>query len=110
MVQRRWGRVINVASIAGLAGGAYISAYSASKHAVVGLTRCLAAEVAPYGVTVNAVCPGYVETDMVTRSVARIVEKTGISEEKARGSIREDEPPGPHIGSRGSRLPSRLPL
>lgn len=87
MVQRKWGRVINVASIAGLAGAAYISAYSASKHAVVGFTRCLAAEVAPSGVTVNAVCPGYVETDMVTESVARIVEKTGISEEKARGSI-----------------------
>lgn len=87
MVERRWGRVINIASIAGLAGAAYISAYSASKHAVVGFTRCLAAEVAPSGVTVNAVCPGYVETDMVTQSVARIIEKTGISEEKARGSI-----------------------
>jgi len=94
MVQRKWGRVINVASIAGLTGAPYISAYSASKHAVVGFTRCLAAEVAPSGVTVNTVCPGYVETDMVTESVARIVKKTGISEEKARGSIVDQNPQG----------------
>ncbi|MCB1033452.1 MAG: 3-oxoacyl-ACP reductase FabG [Acidobacteria bacterium] len=92
MVQRRWGRVVNVASIAGLSGAAYISAYAASKHAVVGFTRCIAAEVAPSGVTVNAVCPGYVETDMVTESVARIVEKTGLSEEEARGSILKMNP------------------
>jgi len=87
MVEEKWGRVINVASIAGLSGAPYISAYSASKHAVVGFTRCVSAEVAAYGVTVNAVCPGYVETEMVSTSVQNIVAKTGISEEKARASI-----------------------
>lgn len=94
MVERQWGRVINVASIAGLSGAAYITAYAASKHAVVGFTRCLAAEVAASGVTVNAVCPGYVETEMVTRSIARIVAKTGTSEEKARASIVKVNPQG----------------
>ena len=87
MVEQKWGRVVNVASIAGLSGAAYISVYAASKHAVVGFTRCIAAEVAAYGVTVNAVCPGYVDTAMVSQSVDRIVAKTGISEEKARASI-----------------------
>ncbi len=94
MVERKWGRVVNVASIAGLSGAAYISAYAASKHAVIGFTRCVAAEVAPAGVTVNAVCPGYVETAMVAESVARIVAKTGLSEEEARGKILAMNPQG----------------
>lgn len=78
-----WGRIVNVASVAGKAGAAYITAYAASKHAVIGFTRALADEVARQGITVNAVCPGYVDTEMTTESVARIVGKTGISEEEA---------------------------
>src|SRR5207249_9433936 len=79
MLERRWGRVVNIASVAGLRGGKYIAAYSAAKHAVVGFTRSLASEVAGSGVTVNAVCPGYVDTDMTRESVARIATKTGMS-------------------------------
>ncbi len=87
MLERGWGRVVNVASIAGKMGAAYISAYAASKHAVLGFTRSVAAEVAAKGVTVNAVCQGYVDTEMTERSVARIVEKTGLAEEKARATL-----------------------
>ncbi len=83
MIDRRWGRVINVASVAGLRGSRYISAYTASKHAQVGFTRALAEEVAGQGITVNAICPGYVDTPMTTHSVSRIVEKTGVSAEDA---------------------------
>lgn len=87
MVEREWGRVVNLASVAGLSGGRYISGYSAAKHAVVGFTRSIALEVARSGVTVNAICPGYVETPMTKGSVARITEKTGRSEEEAREAI-----------------------
>jgi NAD(P)-dependent dehydrogenase (short-subunit alcohol dehydrogenase family) len=83
MVERQWGRVVNIASVAGLHGAKYIAAYSASKHAVVGFTRSVAAEVAGTGVTVNAVCPGYVDTDMTRESVARIAAKTGMSPDAA---------------------------
>jgi NAD(P)-dependent dehydrogenase (short-subunit alcohol dehydrogenase family) len=76
MLERRWGRVINIASTVGLAGAPYIAAYAASKHALVGLTRSVAAEVAGRGVTVNAVCPGYVATDLAARAAARISAKT----------------------------------
>lgn|SRR5262245_39435811 len=78
MAERGWGRVVNVASIAGKTGYPYIGAYAASKHGVLGLTKCAALEVASRGVTVNAVCPGYVDTPMTDTSIARIVEKTGI--------------------------------
>ena len=74
---------MNIASVAGLEGGKYITAYSASKHAVIGLTRSVAAEVAGTGVTVNAVCPGFVDTEMTRESVARIAAKTGMSSEAA---------------------------
>ncbi len=92
MVERGWGRVVNVASIAGKIGGAYISAYAASKHAVLGFTRSVAAEVATTGVTVNAVCPGYVDTPMTDRSIARIVEKTGADPDEVRRTMRETSP------------------
>jgi NAD(P)-dependent dehydrogenase (short-subunit alcohol dehydrogenase family) len=92
MLERRWGRVVNVASIAARAGAAYISTYAASKHAVLGFTRSVAAEVAPSGVTVNAVCPGYVDTDMTRESVDRIVAKTGKSAEQALQAILQTSP------------------
>src|SRR5688572_8012150 len=81
MVAGGWGRVVNVASVAGKMGAAYIAAYATMKHAVVGFTRAVAMELATRGVTVNAVCPGYVDTDMTTESVARITAKTGITAE-----------------------------
>ena len=83
MIERKWGRVVNVASTAGLSGAKYIAAYSAAKHALMGFTRSAAAEVAGTGVTVNAVCPGYVDTEMTTESLDRIVAKTGRSREEA---------------------------
>lgn len=94
MVARKFGRVVVVASIAGLRGMPYISAYCASKHAVVGLVRTLALEVIASGVTVNAVCPGYVETDLVQDAVERIVAKTGRSREDAIAGILKDQPLG----------------
>ncbi|HXE57544.1 MAG TPA: SDR family NAD(P)-dependent oxidoreductase [Gemmatimonadales bacterium] len=87
MVERRWGRVVNVASVAGLAGAKYVAAYAASKHAVIGFTRSVAAEVAATGVTINAVCPGYVDTPMTDESVRRIMEKTGMSRAQALEAI-----------------------
>jgi 3-hydroxybutyrate dehydrogenase len=98
MVERRSGRVVNIASVAGRTGAAYISAYTASKHAVIGFTRALAAEVAASGVTVNAVCPGYVATPMTEESVARIVERTGMAAEEARRRIVATNPQGRLIG------------
>ena len=92
MVERRWGRVVNLASSAGLTGGQYIAAYSAAKHAVVGFTRSVAAEVAQAGVTVNAVCPGYVDTDMTVESIRRIMEKTGRTREQVLQAIFETTP------------------
>ena len=92
MVERGWGRVVNVASIAGKTGTAYISAYAAAKHAVLGFTRALAVEVATTGVTVNAVCPGYVDTPLVDRSIERIVEKTGADPDKVRATMCRTSP------------------
>ncbi len=94
MVERGWGRVVNVASIARRRGAPYISAYSAPKPAVGGFTRSIAAEVAMTGVTVNAVCPGFVDTEMVAESVERISAKTGLSPEEARASLERQSPQG----------------
>ncbi len=87
MLDAGWGRIVNVASTAGLVGYAYVSAYCAAKHAVVGFTRALALEVATKGVTVNAVCPGFTETDMLRASIANIVAKTGRTAEQARAEL-----------------------
>jgi NAD(P)-dependent dehydrogenase (short-subunit alcohol dehydrogenase family) len=92
MTARGFGRIVSVASIAGLKGYAYVSAYVASKHAVVGLTRALAHEVAKTGVTVNAVCPGYVDTDLVAAGVARIADKTGRPADEVRREFHKGNP------------------
>ena len=92
MAARGWGRVVNVASVAGLAAGPYLAAYAAAKHAVIGFTRAAAAEVASKGVTVNAVCPGYVDTPMTGQTVERVTEKTGLTAEAARAALAETSP------------------
>jgi len=92
MIEKHWGRIINVASIAGKTGAPYISAYAASKHGVLGLTRSVAHEVATLGITANAICPGYVETEMVSRSIERIKARTGRSEAEAMESFKKMSP------------------
>ena len=89
-----WGRLIAIASIAGLHGGAYIAPYCASKHGVVGMVRALAKETAKAGITVNAVCPGYLDTPMTDRTLANIVEKTGKSSEEALAVVTANNPMG----------------
>jgi 3-hydroxybutyrate dehydrogenase len=94
MIEAGWGRIINVASTAGLIGYSYIAAYCAAKHGVIGLTRSLALEVARKGVTVNAVCPGYTETDIVRDAVENIVSKTGRTPDAARSELAARNPQG----------------
>jgi NAD(P)-dependent dehydrogenase (short-subunit alcohol dehydrogenase family) len=94
MTERGDGRIVTVASTAGRAGSRYTSAYTASKHAAVGLMRAVAAELAGTGVTANAVCPAYVRTEMTQRSVARIVEVTGRDEEEAEAAVAGASPLG----------------
>jgi 3-hydroxybutyrate dehydrogenase len=92
MVARRSGRIVAVASTAGLKGYAYVAAYCAAKHAVVGLVRALAIEMATSGVTVNAVCPGYTDTGLVRDSVARLQCKTGRSGDAILAEMLKDNP------------------
>lgn len=94
MLAAKYGRIINIASTAAQRGYAYVSAYSAAKHGVVGLTRSLALEFARKGITVNAVCPGYTDTDIVANSVQNIVKATGRSEEEALGDLLKSNPQG----------------
>jgi len=94
MMQRGWGRVVNVASTAALQGAHYIAAYAAAKHAVLGFTRCAAAEAARTGVTVNAVCPSYADTDMTFESVQRIVARSGRTEQQVFDYVKSLNPQG----------------
>ena len=92
MLVQKWGRIINVASIAGKTGAPYIAAYAASKHGVLGLTRVLALEVASTGITVNAICPGYVDTEMTSHGIENIVTKTGVSADHALEALKKMSP------------------
>jgi NAD(P)-dependent dehydrogenase (short-subunit alcohol dehydrogenase family) len=94
MRQRHWGRIIFIASSAGLKGYPYVAPYFAAKHGVVGLARALALETAKDGITANAVCPGYTETPLLTQAVARIVANTQRSEAEVRATLAADNPDG----------------
>ncbi|RDI94918.1 SDR family NAD(P)-dependent oxidoreductase [Meiothermus sp. QL-1] len=92
MLSAGWGRIVNIASTAGLKGYPYVAAYCAAKHGLVGLTRALAIELAQKNITVNAVCPGYTETALLEESLARIAERTGRSVAEARGTLARSNP------------------
>jgi NAD(P)-dependent dehydrogenase (short-subunit alcohol dehydrogenase family) len=92
MLERNFGRIVNVASTAGLKGYPYVSAYSAAKHGVIGLTRSVALEVASRNITVNAVCPGYTDTDIVRETISNIQAKTGRSESEALAALVANNP------------------
>ena len=92
LVEQRWGRIINIASIASRVGGRYIAAYTAAKHGVLGLTRALATEFNSYNITVNAICPGYVDTPMTDTSVSNISARTSMSEAQARETLAKTSP------------------
>ena len=94
MLQAGWGRIVNIASTAGLAGYAYVSAYCAAKHGVIGLTRALALEVAKKGITVNAVCPGYTDTELLNDSINNVMLKTGRTADEARAGFAVGNPQG----------------
>ena len=94
MLAAKWGRILNVASIAGLHGAPYISAYCASKHGVIGFTRAIATELAGNSVTANAICPGYTETDMMQQAIEKIIKHTGSSVESARSTLALMNPEG----------------
>jgi NAD(P)-dependent dehydrogenase (short-subunit alcohol dehydrogenase family) len=87
-----WGRLIAISSIMGIKGGGYVSAYAASKHGVMGLVRSVAHEVARTPVTINAICPGYIDTEMTERTIVNIMEKTGRSREQATAAVTATNP------------------
>ncbi|MBV8343692.1 MAG: SDR family oxidoreductase [Candidatus Eremiobacteraeota bacterium] len=94
MIAAGWGRIVNVASVAGLEGAPYIAAYCASKHGVVGFTKAVAAEYADKGITANVVCPGYTDTEMLGRTLANITAKTGRSERETSELLARGNPAG----------------
>ena len=98
MKERRWGRIVNVASIAGLEGEKYVSAYTAAKHAVVGFTRALAAEAKGTGITVNAVCPGYVDTPLTDETIDKRPDRQPTEQPGGRTTIHLVSPTGDPIG------------
>ena len=100
MLERGWGRIVNVASVASLAGARYIAAYAASKHALIGMARCLADELGGTGVTVNSVCPSYVDTPMTDENIERIAAKSGRDADAVRTGLEEMQPGGRLIAPR----------
>src|SRR6266496_3210517 len=92
LIEQRHGRIITIASIASRVGDRYITAYTAAKHGVLGLTRALAVELLPYNITVNAICPGYVNTPMTDASISNITARTGMSAEQARAALEKASP------------------
>lgn len=94
MIEHKSGRIINIASMAGITGYAYVSAYCATKHAVVGMTRALALELSQKGITVNTICPGFTESDILKNGIANVMQKTGRSEEDIRKEFAANNPQG----------------